>query len=49
MSNICHGYATKLVIMNGIKKLKSLFTLTIAWRITRSPRSGMFGSNLISD
>jgi hypothetical protein len=51
MSNIlfCHGYATKYVIMNGIKKLKSLFTVTIAWGIARSPRSGIFGSNLISD
>jgi hypothetical protein len=41
MSNIlfCHGYA----IMNGIKKLKELCTLTIAWG--RSPRSGIFGSN----
>jgi hypothetical protein len=45
----CHGYATKYVIMNGIKSLLSLITLTIAWGITRSPRSGIFGSNLISD
>jgi hypothetical protein len=51
MSNIlfCHGYATKYVIMSGIKSLKSLFTPTIAWRIARSPRSGILGSNLISD
>jgi hypothetical protein len=31
-----------------IKSLKSL-TLTIAWEIARSLRSGIFGSNLISD
>jgi hypothetical protein len=31
------------------KKALSLFTLTIAWEIARSPRSGVFGSNLISD
>jgi hypothetical protein len=35
--------------MNGIKSLKSLLTLTIAWRIERSPRSEILGSNLISD
>jgi hypothetical protein len=48
MSNIlfCHGYTTKYVIMNGIK---SIFILTIEWGIARSPRSGIFGSNLISD
>jgi hypothetical protein len=36
MSNIllCHGYARKYVIMNGIKKLKKL--------IVRSPRSGIW-------
>jgi hypothetical protein len=51
MSNIlfCNGYATKYVTMNGIKSLKSIFTLTIAWRIRRSARSVIFGSNLISD
>jgi hypothetical protein len=44
MNNIifCH---TKYVVMNGIKKRKSLFTLTIAWGIARSPRSGILGSN----
>jgi hypothetical protein len=49
MSNIlfCHGYATKYFIMNGIKK--SLKSLTIAWRIARSSRLGILGSNLISD
>jgi hypothetical protein len=48
MSNIlfCQGYTTKYVIMNGIK---SLFTLTIAWKFARSPRSGILGSNLVSD
>jgi hypothetical protein len=30
-----------------MKKLKNLFTLTIAWRIARSPRSGIFVSNMI--
>jgi hypothetical protein len=38
--------------MNGIKSLKSLLsllTLKIAWRIERSPRSEILGSNLISD
>jgi hypothetical protein len=46
MSNIlfCNGYTTKYVIINGIKSLKSLFTLTIAWGIARSPR--ILGSNL---
>jgi hypothetical protein len=35
------------VIMNGIKKLKKLiYIITIAWG---SPRSGIFGSYLISD
>jgi hypothetical protein len=39
MSNIlfCHGDTTKYVIMNGIKKFKSLFKLTIVWEIARSP------------
>jgi hypothetical protein len=32
--------------MNGIKSLKSLFTITMAWGIARS---GIFGSNLIPD
>jgi hypothetical protein len=54
MNNIifCHA---KYVVMNGIKKLKKLiytnnweFTLT-TWGIAKSPRSGIFGSNLISD
>jgi hypothetical protein len=48
MSNIlfCHGYAAKYVMM---KSLKSLFTLIIALGIARSPRLGIFGSNLISN
>jgi hypothetical protein len=29
--------------------LKCLFTLTIAWEIARSPKSKIFGSNLILD
>jgi hypothetical protein len=32
-----------------LKKLNSLFTLTSAWEIARSPRLGIIGSNLISD
>jgi hypothetical protein len=44
MSNIlfCHGYTTNYVIMNGIKMLKSFFTLT-SWGNARSPRSRIFG------
>jgi hypothetical protein len=42
-------HAPKYVIMNGIKSLKSLFTLTNSRGIARSPRSGIFRSNLISD
>jgi hypothetical protein len=34
---------------HGKKSLKCLFTLTIAWGIARSPRSGILGRNLISD
>jgi hypothetical protein len=51
MSNILifHGYATKYVIMSGIKSLKSLFTLPIAWGIARSPKLGIFRSNLFSN
>jgi hypothetical protein len=51
MSNIlfCHGYTTKYVIMNVKKSFKSLLTLTIAWKIASSQRSGIFESNLISD
>jgi hypothetical protein len=39
---VCHNEWYK-------KSLKSLFILTIAVGIARSPRLGIFGSNLISD
>jgi hypothetical protein len=47
------GYATKYVIMNGLKKpkkaKKSLFTLTIVWELQDLQDRGYFLSSLISD
>jgi hypothetical protein len=36
-------------VAHGKKSLKSFYALTIACGIARSPRSGILGSNLISD
>jgi hypothetical protein len=35
-------------VAESLKSLKSLFTLTVAWAIARSPRLGILGSNQIN-
>jgi hypothetical protein len=49
MNNIMSLLGYYSVAHGKKKSLKSLFTLTIAWGIGKSPRSGILGSNLISD